>query len=79
MNTTSTRNSIAAEVRADLARKQMSAAELSRETGISKAALSRKLRGESSFTVEELLTVADATGIGADSYIAAALAEKVSA
>lgn len=73
MNTSTIRDSIAAEVRADLARKQMPAAELSRGTGISTAALTRKLRGETSFTVEELLAVSRSTGTAADSYIAAAI------
>lgn len=63
MNPTTTRSAIAAEVRAALARKGQSAAWLAEEAGISKAALSRKLRGDVSFTVEELVLVAIALAI----------------
>ena len=63
MNTTDTRSAVAAEVRASLARKGETAAWLSESAGISKTALSRKLRGDVSFTAEELLSVADALGI----------------
>lgn len=69
MNPTNTRSAIAAEVRAALARKGQSAAWLAVEAGISKAALSRKLRGEVSFTVEELVLVADALDVEPDALL----------
>ena len=58
MNNTDTRSVVAAEVRASLARKGESAAWLAETTAISKAALSRKLRGDTSFTVEEIVSIA---------------------
>ena len=58
-----TRVTVAAEVRAVLARAGRSATWLAVETNISKASLSRKLRGETSFTVEELVAVCGALGI----------------
>lgn len=64
-----TREIIAAEVRAALARDGRSAAALAREANISTAALSRKLRGTTPFYVEELLAVADALGIDAGALI----------
>lgn len=63
MNNTDTRSVVAAEVRASLARKGESAAWLAEATGISKAALSRKLRGDTSFTVEEVVAVAVALSV----------------
>ena len=71
MNTTDTRSAVAAEVRASLARKGETAAWLSESAGISKTALSRKLRGDVSFTVEEVVAVADALGIDADTLLPA--------
>ena len=58
MNPTNARSAIAAEARAALARQGQSAAWLAEEAGISKAALSRKLRGEVSIYVDELVLIA---------------------
>lgn len=69
MNPTNTRSAIAAEARAALARKGQSAAWLAEDAGISKAALSRKLRGEVSFTVEELVLVAEALAVEPDALL----------
>lgn len=60
MNST-TRNQIAAEVRAATARAGLSHADLARETGMSPQTIRRKLRGERALTVEELIDIADAT------------------
>ena len=57
------REAIAAEVRASLARANQPASWLADRAGISKTALSLKLKAQRSFTVEELLSVADALGI----------------
>ena len=58
MTTADTRKAIAAEVRASLARDGRPATWLATATDISKTALSRKLKGDVSFTVEELVAVA---------------------
>lgn len=63
MTTEDTRRAVAAEVRASLARDGRSATWLATEADISKTALSRKLRGDTSFTVEELVAVAIALNI----------------
>ena len=65
------REAIAAEVRASLARANRPAAWLADRAGISKTALSLKLKAQRSFTVEELLSVADALGIDADTLLPA--------
>lgn len=67
------RDKVAAEVRATLGRSQMTAAELARETGLSKAAVSRKLGGLTSFTVEEIIKVSKATGVSIDSLVSPAV------
>lgn len=63
------RESIAAEVRASLARANRPASWLADRAGISKTALGLKLKAQRSFTVEELLSVADALGIDADTLL----------
>ena len=68
------REAIAAEVRASLARANQPASWLADRAGISKTALSLKLKAQRSFTVEELLSVADALGIDADTLIPRAVA-----
>lgn len=70
MDTTpNTRSAVAAEVRASLGRAGRSAAWLAQSAGISRAALSRKLRGDVSFTVEELVLVALALGVEPDTFL----------
>ena len=64
-----TREAIAAEVRASLARSAQSALWLAERSGISKTSLSLKLKGQRSFSVEELLAVADALGIDAGALL----------
>lgn len=68
-HTPNTRETIAAEVRASLARSGQPASWLSERSGISKTALSLKLKGQRSFSVEELLVVADALEIDADALL----------
>ena len=68
------REAIAAEVRASLARANQPASWLADRAGISKTALSLKLKAQRSFTVEELLSVADALGIDADTLLPRAVA-----
>ncbi|PFG17243.1 helix-turn-helix protein [Propionicimonas paludicola] len=63
---------LAAEMRAALARQQRSQSWLAAQAQISKAALSRKMRGETDFTVPELIQCASALGISAASLIEAA-------
>lgn len=63
------RAAIAAEVRASLARANQPASWLADRAGISKTALGLKLKAQRSFTVEELLSVADALGIDADTLL----------
>lgn len=52
------RKRVADEVRACIARKGNPRAEVETAIGISQSALSRKLRGENAFTVDELLSLA---------------------
>lgn len=56
----SDRLQVAAEVRAEMARKQVTKKELSVQTGMSLSTLQRRLYGTYPFTVEELLRVATA-------------------
>jgi len=60
MNKPTTREAIAGEVRAALARDGRSAAELAAAAGMSRSSLSRKLRAASPFWVEEIVTIAAA-------------------
>lgn len=60
MNTEDHRKAVAAEVRAEAARAEMSQAALARKAGVAPQTLSAKLRAERSFTVEELLAIAQA-------------------
>lgn len=51
------RKRVADEVRACIARRGLTRAEVERGIGLSQSALSRKLRGENAFTVDELLSL----------------------
>lgn len=53
----------AANVRAEMARKQVRQVRLAERLGISQAAVSRRLNGTKDFTVGELHTVADLLGV----------------
>ena len=63
MSTTDTRAAVAAEVRAAIARSGRSDAEVASAAGIHRATISRRLRGETSFTVEELVALAVALDV----------------
>lgn len=69
---TETRDAVAAEVRASLARDGRAAQTLASDTGISKAALSRKLRGLTPFYVEELLAIAVALDVDPAKFVSIA-------
>lgn len=72
MSSNQHRETIAGEVRAALGRDGRKATALAESTGISRAALSRKMRGLTPFYVEELLAIADALDVDAGSLIAPA-------
>ena len=61
------REIIAGEVRANLARNQKSQAWLDQKADISTSGLGRKMKGEVSFTAEELLRVEKAFGLSSGS------------
>jgi len=63
MTSTEAREYVAAETRAALARDGRTAMQLAIDTDISKSSLSKKLRGQVSFTVEEIVDIAVALGI----------------
>lgn len=69
------RKTVAAEVRAALARDGRSAAALAGATGISKTSLSRKLRGQTPLYVEEIVLIAHALGIDAGALLAPAVSD----
>jgi len=64
----STTHSIAAEVRATLARHQRRASEVAQALGCSPSTASRKLNGKTPFTVADLATIADLLGIDAGRF-----------
>jgi len=61
---------LAGELRATLAREQRSQLWLSQKTGINPTTLGRKLRGDVSFSTDELMDVASALGMSAAGFIA---------
>lgn len=63
------RSAIAGEVRAAVAREGVSARSLAREVEMSPASLSRKLRGDVSFSVEELIAIANFLDVSVTSLI----------
>lgn len=63
------RSAIAGEVRAAVARAGVSARSLAIEVEMSPASLSRKLRGDVSFSVEELIAIANHLGISITALI----------
>ena len=66
---------VASEVRASIARAGVTAKDVSLATGISQAALSRKLRGIAPFDVLELALIADYLGIEAVVFLPSLLKE----
>lgn len=69
MRTAQHRGAVAAEVRAALARDGRTAAALAEGSGISKSALSRKMRGLAPIYVEELVAIATTLGIDSGALI----------
>src|SRR6266542_655784 len=57
------RHLIAAEVRAEMARQQVTQVQLSRTIGMSQQSLSERLRGKTPFTTDDLGEVGDALGV----------------
>lgn len=55
----------AANVRAEMARRNVRQITVAKRLGISQAAISRRLSGETEFSVAELLQVADLLGVTA--------------
>lgn len=58
-----TREAIAAEVRASVARSQVKQADLALAIGMSQAALSERLRGLRAFDTDQLVAIADHLGV----------------
>jgi transcriptional regulator with XRE-family HTH domain len=69
MNTTTTHDRVAANVRAELVRKRISAAELARRMGVSPHLMSRRLRGDVAFSAPEIDSAAEALGIPVDELL----------
>lgn len=63
MTNTEHRDAIAAEVRAQMARAGLTQADLAHLAHMTPQSLSKKLRGLTSFTVEELLRISGALGV----------------
>jgi len=54
---------VAAEVRAEMARQRMSARELSRRSGLAQATLARKIRGDAELGLDDIDVIAEALGV----------------
>lgn len=65
---------VAAEVRAELARKQMSQVALAEHLGVAQATVSRRLTGEVPFDVAELGQVAEILGVSPTHFFPARVA-----
>lgn len=61
---TPTREQVAEEIRALLARRKLSASELARKMGVSQPYLSRRLTGDVAIDVDDLQTIARLLGVG---------------
>lgn len=64
-----TRERIAANVRAEVARQRKTQAQLAGRLGITQQAMSRRLHGFTPFSVDELAIVADEVGVTVSSLI----------
>jgi len=71
------RAAVAGEVRAAIARAGMRPADVAAATGISRTALSQKLRGRAPIHAEEIFEIADVLGISAGALVEAAAVERV--
>ena len=68
MDQTETYETVAAEVRATLARHRIRQADLARALGASPQAVSRRVRGDVPWDVAELATVANMVGVPVASF-----------
>lgn len=57
------RQAVASAVRVELARRNMSAAELARRAGVRQSYISRRMTGESPFNIDDLARIADVLGV----------------
>lgn len=62
---------VAAEVRAEVARKQISQDKLAAQVGCSRQALNRRLTGTTPFDVAELAAIAEALGVPVTQFLPA--------
>lgn len=69
MQTSPISDSVAAEIRAALARQRYSANKLAADLGWSQSAMARRLGGKVAFTVAELVAVAEKLGIPASELL----------
>jgi transcriptional regulator with XRE-family HTH domain len=69
---------VAADVRAALARNRMKQSELAAATGINSSTLSRRLSGESDFTVPELRSIGQVLGMSIIQLVPALAEERAS-
>jgi transcriptional regulator with XRE-family HTH domain len=60
---------VAGEVRATLARRQISGKQLAAHLGVSQFAVSRRLRGETAFSIDELSATADYLGVPVSAFL----------
>lgn len=79
METRTYNERVAAEVRASIARKGVSQTVVAEQAQMSNASLSRKLKGQYPFAVDELLAIAPLLDITASRILAAAEAAEVGA
>lgn len=71
------RQAIAAEIRAEMARQQITQRDLAEKVGIFQQALQVRLTGARSFRAEELAAVAAALGVPVTNFLPAAEAPEV--
>lgn len=67
------RETVAGGVRAELARRRMSASELARQTGLKQSYLSRRMTGETPFNVDDLAQIAAALRVPMSTLIPSGL------
>ena len=69
-----TRSVIAATVRAELARANVSGSQMAQRIGVAESSFSRRATGEVSFSAEEILAIATELGIPSATFLERALA-----
>jgi transcriptional regulator with XRE-family HTH domain len=63
------RKAVAANVRVELARAQVSGAQMAQHIGIPGSTFSRRMTGDTSFAAEEIAAIAAALGISTDALL----------